>query len=527
MFAAANAVHADFEAMVAQALARPAPMPVTPQPVRQKLTETDLATIADRHFHLTAEPFEKLHRLADANPEAAAELERMEYELELDAEVIQQAVRGRSQSALDSTPIILPLETAQHIATEQGFDAPEGSQELAMIARAVRVGMERGYERITALASGKVIPTLPTKQAATVRPTATIREAVNQYLKQRDLPPKTMSEVRLALRTFESVVGNKALDTIQRDDVHSYVEYIAGQKIGGKSAGSVERFPTEDTVKKRLGFINAAINHALDRGLFEGRNPASNVKVSAFVKRVDRSKMPAKRRFKVTELNKIFQHPWFTGCRSASETHLPGDYRLNGAEYWAPIVAALTGCRAGELAGLRVSEVKFDDPHPHLLIRPNSYRGIKNGEARSVPILDMLAEHGFAEYVDRIRKTGADRIFPDWTGRVPPAGGYPAWSNGALIRAFNRTVIPAALKGDLAEDARQEVTFHGLRGAFKAMLSTHSPAININIINEVIGHAKPELDTRYIGIMPIEDTYPAIRACRYKGLILPPLPHNG
>ena len=34
------------------------------------------------------------------------------------------------------------------------------------------------------------------------------------------------------------------------------------------------------------------------------------------------------------------------------------------------------------------------------------------------------------------------------------------------------------------------------------------------------------LDRQYggHGKLPIEDTYPAIRKCRYKGLVLPPLP---
>jgi integrase len=246
--------------------------------------------------------------------------------------------------------------------------------------------------------------------------------------------------------------------------------------------------------------------------------------VSAFVKRVDRSVMPVKRRFKVTELNKLFQHPWFTGCRSATETHQPGNHRLNGAEYWGPIVALLTGCRAAELAGLRIADVRLDDPHPHLLIRHNQYRGIKNGEAREVPIIEMLAEHGFGDYFERIARTGADRLFSDWKGKAAPAGGQPAWSNGPMMRAFNRTVVPAALGEELVTGARLEVTFHGLRGAFKTMLSTHDPAININIINEVVGHAKSELDARYIGKLPIEDTYPAIKGCRYKGLVLPSVP---
>jgi integrase len=488
----------------------------------RKVTDNDLASIAERYQYLTVEPFEKLHRLADANPAAAAELDRVEYELGLDADAVRAALRPGCHT--EDAPIMLPLDEARHVAREHGFDAPEASETLGMIARAIRVGMERGHTRIVALGEGKIIPSLPAQSAAPSRRSVTIRDAFDSYLKQRDLPTKSVSEVGLALRTFESVVGNKTLESITRDDIRAYVEHIANQKIGGKTPGSVSRYPQEDTLKKRLGFINAAINHALDKGLFDGRNPASNIRVSAFAKRVDRSVMPNKRRLKIDELNKLFQHPWFTGCRSSSETHQPGNHRLNGVEYWGPILALLTGCRAGELAGLRLSEVRLDHPYPHLLIRPNEYRGVKNGESREVPILDMLMEHGFADYVERIARTGADRLLPDWKGKAAPSGGKPAWSNGPMMRAFNRTVIPAALGKRLETGARLEVTFHGLRGAFKAMLSTHAPAVNTNIINEIVGHAKSELDARYIGTISIEDTYPAIRGCRYKGLALPPLP---
>ncbi|RYG40732.1 hypothetical protein EON79_22095 [bacterium] len=134
---------------------------------------------------------------------------------------------------------------------------------------------------------------------------------------------------------------------------------------------------------------------------------------------------------------------------------------------------------------------------------------------------------GFREYVERIAATGADRLFPDWES-PKRTGDFDrddaAWSNGRVIRAFNRTVIPAVLKDHLVDGARRAVTFHSLRGSLKSMLTHDGRNVNLNVINEVIGHAKSEMDQSYVGSIPISKTYPAIRSCRYEGLTLPSAP---
>jgi hypothetical protein len=45
----------------------------------------------------------------------------------------------------------------------------------------------------------------------------------------------------------------------------------------------------------------------------------------------------------------------------------------------------------------------------------------------------------------------------------------------------------------------------------------------INVVHEVVGHAKSELDARYIGDVTIEETYPQVKGLRYKDLIIPKL----
>lgn len=531
MHAAALTAHQRFEAKVAAVTQREvkpsAPAAVASEPSQTRLmpvTDKLLEGLADRYREITFDPFERLYHKADSAPNYAEEYERVLYDMETYAEESQQALLSKSSSDRDFET---PAHIAERIVRKINLDAPVGSDAFGAVVGAVRVGIMRGREQIQALIEGKTIPRLP-KAPKSVKPsTPTLREAVETYLSARQLKKRTETEVRSSLSLFEKVAGNKRLADISKRDFLDYVEFLAKQVIGGKSAGSVVRTPSAETVAKRVTLLRAVIAHAIDRSDFDGPNPAKDINIDAFVAKPDRSVMPQKRRFDIDELNLIFQHPWFTGCASATNTHAPGNYRLKGTEFWAPIMALLTGCRAGELGGLMLSEIALDSSCPHLVIRDNKYRGTKGGYARKVPILDELLSLGFADYVEAVRKKGADRLFPDWQPSRSADGESNdgnRWSNSSMLRAFNRTVVPQMLGDKLVAGARSPVTFHSFRGAFKAMLQRKEYGLHPNTINEVIGHAKDELEARYIGEIAIEQTYSEIRGCRFPGLVLPSPP---
>lgn len=527
MHLAAMAVHTDFERRLASIFGRV--MPQAPMLLASKhsaprpVTQAVLDALADRYKKVTVEPFERAYIMADVSPAHAEEYQRMLYNIELDAADAEKTLAARAGQGGGNTP----ADIAAWIIENEELDAPANSKPFGMVVGAIRAGIQQGRDDIQALIEGKRSPRFIEQRDAPKFTVPTLSEAVEQYLGHRKLPVRTEGEVRSSLRLFEKVVGVKRLDALVRRDFQTYAEYLAKQVVGGKTAGSIVRPASRETVQKRIGLLRSVINHAIDRDMFSGPNPASGIKVDAYVERPNRALMPAKRRLNVDEMNLLFQHPWFTGCASDTNIHAPGEYRLRGQEYWVPVVAALTGCRAGELGGLMLNEVIIGGPTPHLLIRDNKYRRTKGGYQRKVPLLDALLNLGFAQYVDEVRETGAERLFPDW---LPPKGKNSdrnddkAWSNGKIIRGFNRTVIPHMLADKLIPGARQEVTFHSFRGAFKAMLQSSEYGIHPNYINEIIGHAKDELDRRYIGEIPVEDTYPAVKSCQFKGLIIPPSP---
>lgn len=522
----------DFEQRVARALGTPptrgvieiASLPVRIPTVDELASiSSDIRTARTRRWYQTS-------MRADVDPMYADELERMFERRREEAEARLAAIHDPHYVPSDIGHVS-PKEWAQEINSKLGYNLPTMAMEFGAIVGAVREGMVQAERDIDALGEGAMVPPEATsplvKRAerineAIARVSPRISEAIDDYLKaggrRGPFPYKTVQAVKRSLAKFIEAVGDKRLHAITTQDARGFAEYVANKRVGGKSEGSIERPTSRGTVQKELTFIRSSISLAIESGKFEGPNPIGTLNLDRIVKPADRATMPAKRPFEAGELIALLKHPWFAGCASPDEPYKSGETRIDDVRFWAPMVALYTGMRASELGGLRIAEVRFDDPYPHIVVMPNQYRDTKNGHARKVPILDALIDLGFRTYFKRIAATGSDRVFPDWE---PPAryngtidGDDKRWAAAKWIRAFNRTVIPTALKGFLTEGARHPVTFHSLRGSFKRMLAVNRAPRHF--IDEVIGHAKNDLDERYIGEIPIDETYPVMRGFGYR-----------
>lgn len=529
---AAIEVHRDFDQLVATILGRGGVTAIEDADnASRPVTPASLLKIRKTVQEEVARPWAQAVSLAYLGGAHADELERMAHQRELDADLIRRLVLPRG---LDSDPRLDAFledprfekidDYVKRAVRRERFDAPKGSNAWVLLATAVREGMAAGEEEIDQLLAGKksAIPAERFTRRAASAPR--ISEVVADYIRSLTAG-RTIAEVKSALAAFVAVVGDLPLDEISRADFIRFCEHEGAKTVGGKDPHSIPRPVSPDTLKKKVGLLRAAINRRIRRDPEIGVNPAANIDASLFAKPVARAVMPAKRPFDVHELGLILQHPWFTGCASETAVHRAGPHRLNGAHYWAPVLAMHSGCRAGELGGLRVCEVRLDHAHPHIVVQDNEYRTTKGSYRRRIPILDVLLENGFGEFVERIASEGHDRLFPDWTGpgnRVDASS--TAWSNAGLIRAFNRTLLPMQLKGILQAGVRQQVTFHGFRGAFKTLLGRHEYGIPTNYKHEVIGHAKDPLDKRYVGEIDLAETYEAIHRCAYRGLVLPSAP---
>lgn len=524
-FAAAND---EFNRLVAIASDRPlataAIVRVMPRAPRRAVTPTLVDLIETDISDRTLRPWLRQMAVAENGGIWRDEFNRRRVRREDDAQALADILFDGEHSIDPHMPDVPSI--ALDYVTEENLDAPVGSDAFAAVSVAVRKGLiqgERAIDRLLVSGQGA----LTAKPDIAVETSPMMSAIFEDYLATLNRS-RTRAEVRGSAKELRLHVGNKHVHELTSADIRSFCEVQGKKVIGTKDPSSVKRPMSAATLKKKVSLIRAAINHAIKRGTYSGDNPASGIDASVFTVPQDRAIMPKKRPLRVPEMNKIFAHPWFVGCFSATDIHSSGSHRLRGMHYWAPIVAAMTGMRASEIGGLKLSEIKLTDAHPHIIVRPNEFRPTKNKEVRYVPIIDALLEIGFADFVENAHLLGSVRLFEDWQAPVRRLNENDedveaAWSNGSLMRAFNRTVIPSMLVEDLTPGARREVTFHSYRGAFKTMLGMHRHNLSLNYINEVVGHAKSTLDNSYVGEIPIEETYPAIRACRYEGLVMPPL----
>lgn len=447
------------------------------------------------------------------------ELQRMVDEFEADAQRISD-VLYRFDSTTD--PAIDVPVIAREIIRRERINAPPDSNALSLLQNAVREGLREGFAGISAIADG-TSPAVPEASSLPSR-APTITAVVNSHL-ERQSRPRTIAEFKEALRAFTSLHGDLPLNEIKRSHFTAYCTEQARTVVGGRSRGSIERPMSSATIQKKVRLLRSAISSAIKIGMFDGPNPATDIDVKLFAVRDSQLNMPDKRRFNDEELALIFSQPWFSGCESATNTFEPGSHRLSGLHFWVPMLALLTGCRASELGGLMLTEIRLDSAHPHIVVRNNEFRPTKSGKQREVPVLDQLLELGFADMVEAARQRGYTRLFEEWAPpKASASGGVPAWSNGAVLRAFNDKLVPTALKGILLPGARREVTFHSFRGAFKNMLGRADNHLPPNYVNYIVGHALSELDKRYIRNIDLGELYNAVRGCRFDPKLLPSPP---
>ena len=104
--------------------------------------------------------------------------------------------------------------------------------------------------------------------------------------------------------------------------------------------------------------------------------------------------------FSRDDLRRIFAGPVWQGCQSAGRRTRPGDLVIKDALYWLPLIAAYTGARREEIAGLAPEDIVTEDGIAAFHFRPTEIRRLKNRPSqRKVPIHPHLLELGFMEHV--------------------------------------------------------------------------------------------------------------------------------
>lgn len=514
-FASASIINQQFDKAVENALAKSgAEVPATSTLRPPNVHDCGLIakTVRDRMYRFWGP------RIINAavNDDADDELQ---WQLEKEIEDIAKDEKERSNGSRKATDIEI-TETDEIIA-EFGLDAAKGTPAYAMVLSAVREGKLEGRKGVQDMFDDKFLPsdtnsTLIKKYDATqpIDGKPRLLSEVMKYQDQKsDYSPKTLAKRARSFQAFQEVNGDQYIHAIERKNIIDFVEEISGRNVGNTG-----RPVSAQTVQSYISPISSAIDYAISHNWRDGPNPAASLKIESFTTKQRNTTTPDKQRFHDYQLKELFSHPWFSGCESLKRSNQSGKLLLNDSRFWVPIVALYTGTRAAELGGLKITDVKFQ-PVPHFIIQANEYRGVKSGEKRLVPLLDALQNLGFVEYLKKIEKSGADRVFPDWIANRTEIAGQEVWqwANGNIIRAFNRSVVKK-LFPIASKETRSPLSFHSLRGSFKKLMYETNQIV---LADQVIGHKMEKLNQRYLGSFDIVELYQAFHKLNYDNVEIP------
>lgn len=515
-YAKASVYNRQFERNVSAALSGGKPVAAT-KPAKRSPNANDLGLIAKKIREDMVKEIGPAIIMAKDNDDAQ---DYLDWRFDNEADENAELHRRRQSDILKATDAEKAL--ADKIIVDLNFDAPRGSLSYGAILSAVREGNLEGKEALQEMfeksvkpsASNSAIINQATDTKALNGNPQLFSEVAEFQNQQKSFTPKTLAKRKRAQNMFISVVGDKPVGQIDFEDVALFLEEVSKRKVG-----NLNRPVTKETLQSDKSAVSSVIRFAKSKRWISGPNPASDFDLSAYTFTNTSETVVKQRRFQEPELIELFSLPRFQGCKSAKQINVPGNHLLNNSKFWVPVMALYTGARTAELGALRLDEVKMQ-PVPHIVLKNNEYGTIKGDQSkdnsREVPILDVLFDLGFGDYLDELRARREVRVFPDWE----PYEGKDEdsrWSNSAFIKEFHRNVRDKLFPKQDGE-SRSRVRFYSFRGAFKRLLFEKE---NKQFADFVLGHDIDDLDDRYVGTIEIEKLHEYYSAMRYDKVVIP------
>lgn len=232
------------------------------------------------------------------------------------------------------------------------------------------------------------------------------------------------------------------------------------------------------TVNRTLAHFAQVVKRADDEGL------AIDPKLKPTALRRKRTKKSRADRlaFTADHLKAIFSGPVWRGCMNSGRRHRPGGQIIRDALYWLPLVAAYTGARPEEIAGLMPSDIREVDGIWCIQTAENVHRGVKTeaGE-RIIPIHPHLLELGFLECAQE----PGDLLFPSLYRKAPGA------ALGDCVDCNWRQVMKHRLP---AQDLDRRC-FHSFRHSVIDLLEGMDD-VRDRTIKAIIGHAPDSITSK-------------------------------
>ncbi|TGN55488.1 hypothetical protein E4L95_14990 [Paracoccus liaowanqingii] len=232
------------------------------------------------------------------------------------------------------------------------------------------------------------------------------------------------------------ITGDAILTDVRREHANLFVEKLR------------ERGITSETITKYIYQIKPVFDTAIREFELGIPNPFESLTVAGRGTEKPHERLP----YTLSELQAIWQR-----CRA-----------MDDERRWAIAMLSDTGARQAEVVGLRKEDVILTGDVPHILIRPNINRRLKNAQSeRKVP---LVGEALWA--AQRAMTTEGDHLFPVFQPRRPGGTFNPNSASAAMnkwlkdnglakvgqgLHSFRHTLVDRLRDAGVPKDMRDQI----------------------------------------------------------------------
>lgn len=306
-----------------------------------------------------------------------------------------------------------------------------------------------------------------------------LAEAVETWLAERSKKnaPRTVDAKRYHLRDFMKRVVSGDVE------VNALTKAVL---VGYKSALLTEN-QTGKTIDNKLMTLHDFFKYMLGHGLYtvSNANPVDGLFVLSKSERV--AKNEPFQPFTATELKAFFDPKTYLKAMDTPDF------------YWAPLIAIHTGMRISEATAIRCQDVQQAENGVHFIFIPKSKT---TAGVRNVPISDGLLNLGFLEYVEEVRKAGAERIFP-----------HRLLINGSYSKRLSEKMLAYATEIGIKKPDDHK-SFHSFRVNVITALANNGA--NTPQVMKIVGHKNGDSDETHLGyVRDLPDLKPVVDALKW------------
>ncbi|MGV0959638.1 MAG: tyrosine-type recombinase/integrase [Limnohabitans sp.] len=273
-----------------------------------------------------------------------------------------------------------------------------------------------------------------------------LRAVYERWCKAAVRSDDTAAAMARSLRLFETVLGDRDIQSITRQDGDTFRSWLT------------EQATTTKTARDRLNWIKSLLKYASQDLELITKNPWTGLEIKT---KTTLTRRPWDRE----HLTLLFSHEiWQKGA-------IPTVKFAGGiCAYWIPLLALYTGARLSEICQLEVKNIQEIDGLAVIKITDTGEgQSVKsNAGHRIIPIHSKLIELGFMNYV---QSQSGSLLWQDLPRRDGKAGGFFSRFFGDLRK---RLAIPA------------DIVFHSFRHTFRSTLAERG--ISELIIDQLLGH---------------------------------------